>query len=59
MMLGKTQGSRRREQQRTRWLYGITNLMEMGLSKLQEIVQNREGSLVCYIVHGVSKIRHD
>ena len=46
MMLGKTQGSRRREQQRTRWLYGVINLMEMGLSKLQEIVKNRGGSLV-------------
>ena len=48
MMLGKIEGSRRREQQRTRWLDGIINLMDMSMSKLQEIVKNREGSLEYY-----------
>ena len=41
-MLGKIEDRRRREQQRMKWLDGITNLMGMSLSKLQEIVKNRE-----------------
>ena len=53
LMLGKIEGGRRRGRQSMRWLYGITNSMDMNLSKLQEVVKDR--GVWCDAIYGVTK----
>ena len=56
-MLGKIEGRRRRGQQRMRWLDGITDLMDMSLSKLQELWMNREAGVLQSM--GSQRVKHD
>ena len=55
LMLGKIEGRRRRGRQRMRWLDGITDSMDMSLSRPQELVLNRE--VWCAVIHGLAKSR--
>ena len=50
LMLGKTEGRRRRRRQRIRWLDGITDLMDMSVSKFQELVIEKPGMLQCMVL---------
>ena len=57
LMLGKIEGGKRRGQQRMRWLGGITNLMDMSLGKLWELVVDREAGVLQSM--GSQRVRHD
>ena len=59
LMLGKIEGRRRRDQQNMRWLDGITDSVDMNLSKLQETVKAREALLDMLQLMGSERIRHD